>query len=66
MGPVGRVLSNFGERAGPSVFGPLQLLQLTVVFFAGQRGQPNKFSPNLLAIFKGRRGIGKGMGETEV
>jgi len=35
-------------------------------FFAGQRGQPNKFSPNLLAIFKGRRGIGKGMGETEV
>ena len=28
---------------GPGVFGRLKLLELTVVFFAGQRGQLNKF-----------------------
>ena len=38
---------------GPSVFGPLQLLQLTVVFGEEQRGQPNNFPANFLAVFNG-------------
>ena len=46
---------------GPSVFGHLQLLQLTLVFFAGQSGQPNKFPASLLAVFKrkGKTGVGE-------
>ena len=48
------------------VFGPLQLLQLTVVLFAGQQGQPNEFHADLLVVFEGRGEedwVGKGVGE---
>jgi len=45
------------------VFGPLQLLQLTVVLFAGQ---PNEFHADILVAFEGRGEedwVGKGAGE---
>jgi len=43
MGPVGRVSSNFGDRGDQvynRVFGPLQILQLAVIFFAGILERP--------------------------
>jgi len=40
MGTVGRVPSNFGDRAwGPSVYVPLHLLQLAAIFAAGHCGK---------------------------
>jgi len=55
MGPVGRVPSDFG---GPSVLGPLQLLQLTVIFFAGHYGQLQWRSQDLEV--GGTGGLGNG------
>jgi len=56
MGLVGRVTSNSGDRAwGPSVFGPVQLLQLAVIL-PGTVGAYRAF-PDLQ---NGLNGRGKG------
>ena len=38
MGSMGRVPSNFGDSVGRRIFGPLQLLQVAVIFSPGSVG----------------------------
>ena len=62
MGPVGRIPFNFGDRGAPSVFSPLQLLQLVTILRCALR-KAYRASRDFLAEFKGE---GKELGKTWV